>query len=143
MTRITIGEAGERAGLTAKAIRHYERRGLLPAPPRTDAGYRTYGDEDVAILSFIRQARALGMSLEEVRQILELQQGGSRPCEAVVKLLSAHIREIDETMSTLRGLRKTLASARDSARASREQGDEAAVCHIIERAGTPLTTSRL
>ena len=63
---VTIGEAAARTGLTAKAIRLYERRGLLGAPERNHSGYRTYGANDLAVLSFIRQARNLGLRLDEI-----------------------------------------------------------------------------
>lgn len=136
MARLTIGEVAKRAGLSAKAIRLYEARGLLPAPTRTEAGYRTYSDHDVAVLRFIRQARALDLGLEEIGHILDLQQDGGQPCATVVQLLDAHVREIDQTMAALRQLRKTLVAARNSAKASEDRGDQAVVCRLIESGAT-------
>ena len=136
MARLTIGEVAKRAGLSAKAIRLYEARGLLAAPARTEAGYRTYSEHDVAVLRFIRRARALDLGLQEIRNILDLQQAGGQPCATVIQLLDAHVREIDQTMAALRALRNTLVAARNSAKTSEERGDQAVVCRLIE-SGAP------
>lgn len=129
---ITIGQVARRSGLTPKAIRLYERRGLLKAAERTESGYRTYSQRDLELLRFIRQAKALGLRLDEVREIIDLQREGAQPCGKVLDLVDGHIREIDRTMADLRGLRKALSGARDAARAGNSRGEEAVVCRIIE-----------
>ncbi|MGH3493484.1 MAG: MerR family transcriptional regulator, partial [Sciscionella sp.] len=83
----TVGKAAQAAGLSAKAVRLYEAKGLLPAAERTEAGYRTYTDDDIAVLRFIRQAKTLGLSLAEIGDILDLRRGGVTPCRHVVTLL--------------------------------------------------------
>ncbi len=80
---ITIGQAARRSGLSPKAIRLYEAKGLLDAADRTPSGYRTYTDEDVAVLRFIRQAKSLDLRLNEIRDVIDLQRGGARPCQTV------------------------------------------------------------
>jgi DNA-binding transcriptional MerR regulator len=70
--RLKIGELARQTGLTIKTIRYYERRGLLEQPLRTEAGYRLYGPEDVARLQFIQRAKLLGLTLEEIRELVEL-----------------------------------------------------------------------
>ena len=132
---LTVGQAARRSGLTQKAIRLYETRGLLPLAPRTESGYRTYTPQDVALLRFIRQAKSLGLRLEEIKEIIDLERDGTQPCEKVLQLLGAHIQEIDRTIRDLRALRKSLVQARDAAAASDERGEGAMVCRIIERAG--------
>ena len=140
MASVTISAAARRSGLSPKAIRLYEARGLLAAPVRTGSGYRTYSEPDVAVLQFSRQARALKLGLDEIRQILEVQQGGVPPCETVVGILDAHVREIDRTLVALRGLRKTLVTVRDSAKRTDTHGSRAAVCRIIESSdATPVS----
>src|SRR5712692_8428096 len=129
---ITVGQAGRRSGLTPKAIRLYERRGLLSPAERTESGYRTYSPRDVEVLRFIRQAKSLGLRLEEIKQIIDLERAGTQPCEVVLEFLGSHIREIDRTMADLRALRKVLVGARDAAAASDEAGEGAVVCRIIE-----------
>ena len=78
----TVGKAARAAGLSAKAVRLYEAKGLLPEAPRTESGYRTYTDDDITVLRFIRQAKTLGLSLGEIRDILDLRRGGTTPCRA-------------------------------------------------------------
>ena len=67
-----IGELARRADVAIDTVRYYERQGLIPAPPRSASGYRHYGDADVAKLRFIRRAKALGFTLEEIRELLAL-----------------------------------------------------------------------
>ncbi|MGH2762570.1 MAG: MerR family DNA-binding protein [Thermoleophilaceae bacterium] len=129
---LTIGRAAQQSGLTPKAIRLYETRGLISEPDRTQSGYRTYTGDDVAILSFIRQARAVGLKLAEIKRVLDLQQSGAQPCGTVLSIVDGRVREIDEKMADLRSLRATLVRVRDSARESRKRGDEAVVCRLIE-----------
>src|SRR6266851_2095528 len=86
-TTWTVGKAAQAAGLSAKAVRLYEAKGLLPAAERTGAGYRTYTDDDITVLRFIRQAKTLGLSLGEIRDIIDLRRGGTAPCQHVVALL--------------------------------------------------------
>lgn len=131
----TVGKAAQAAGLSAKAVRLYESKGLLPAAERTGAGYRTYTDDDIAVLRFIRQAKTLGLSLAEIRDILDLRRGGTVPCRHVVALLDQRIREVDRTITELRQLRQALAGTRSHARQHQaEHGDR--VCGIIEHGAT-------
>ncbi|GAB3394209.1 heavy metal-responsive transcriptional regulator [Amycolatopsis echigonensis] len=132
-TTWTVGKAAEAAGLSAKAVRLYEAKGLLPPAERTAAGYRRYRDDDIAVLRFIRQAKTLGLSLNEIRDILDLRRSGTTPCQHVVALLDDRIREIDRTITELRQLRRTLADARaDAHQHHAEHAD--GVCGIIEHA---------
>jgi MerR family copper efflux transcriptional regulator len=130
---LTIGEAAAAAGLSAKAVRLYESRSLLPDVDRTAAGYRLYSDEHVAVLRFIRQAKTLGLTLTEIRDILDIRRDGTQPCRHVLQLLDQHIADLDRTITELRQLRRALAATRDHA-ASRPV-DSDAVCGIIEHHG--------
>src|SRR5713226_6358051 len=103
----TVGKAAQAAGLTPKAVRLYEARGLLPEAERTEAGYRTYTDDDITVLRFIGQAKTLGLSLAE-------------------------IRDVDHTLTELRQLRLSLADTRATAQDRMQDGD--AVCGIIQHA---------
>ena len=127
-----MGEAARRAGVSPKAVRLYETKGLLPPVERTVSGYRTYTEHDVEVLLFVRRARALGLRLEEIGRILDLQRQGAQPCATVVELLVGHLREIDRTMAELRALRKDLAAALNVAKSSAERGEAVVVCPIIE-----------
>ncbi len=129
----TVGKAAREAGLSAKAVRLYEAKGLLPEAQRTQAGYRTYTDDDITVLRFIRQAKTLGLSLGEIRDILDLRRGGTTPCRHVTALLDQRIRDIDKTITELRQLRRTLAGTRAHAR-QHQANDTQNVCGIIEHA---------
>src|ERR671919_2449080 len=84
---LKIGELARKAGVTAKAIRFYERKGILPAARRAANRYRVYGDDVADILRFIKQATGLGLSLAEIKDILVIRQGGRPPCTHVHQLL--------------------------------------------------------
>lgn len=131
---MTVGQAARAAGLTRRAVRLYEERGLLPCAPRTAAGYRLYDSDDVDTLTFIRRARALDLSLDDIGAILALRRGGTTPCTAVRALVDARIAEIDQAITDLRALRASLAATRqDAATPSPEPEPGAGVCPIIER----------
>ena len=129
---ITVGEAARRAGMSPKAVRLYEAKGILPPAQRTESGYRTYSEHDVQVLRFVRRARALGLRLEEIGRILDLQRQGAQPCGTVVQRLDGHLRHVDRAIKELRALRKDLAAALAVAKSSVERGDDVVVCPIIE-----------
>lgn len=128
---LTIGALAERTGFAAKTIRYYESIGLLPAPRRSDGGYRLYGEDDESRLAFIAKAKQLGLSLDEIRDVLALHDAGSAPCTHVLGLLDEHIHRVDEALAQLAAFRQQLASLRTRTR--RQAGPKgAAVCRIIE-----------
>jgi DNA-binding transcriptional MerR regulator len=129
---VRIGELAERVGVNTKTIRYYESIGLLPQPPRTDAGYRVYGAEDEARLVFIRTAQHLGLSLEEIGEVLALRDAGSAPCEHVRTMLREQIRTVSRRMAELRRLREELRALETVIDEIPES--EAAICRIIEHA---------
>jgi DNA-binding transcriptional MerR regulator len=133
---LTIGQAARAAGVTRKAVRVYEDRGLLPAAERSTAGYRLYTPADVELLTFIRRARTLGLHLDDIREVRDIRDGGIPPCATVRDLLDARITEIDATVADLLALRKTLADTRQRAD---ECTDDApvTVCSIIEESSPP------
>ncbi len=134
-----IGELAATAGVSAKTIRYYEAMGLLPPPARTVAGYRLYGPADRERLRFIRTARDLGLSLAEIRAILELRDGGQPPCTHVRELLNRKIAAIDAQLRALTAWRRELVRLRDAAVAPGAPG--ARCCPIIEGHRTGVGTS--
>ena len=106
---LVIGELAARTGTTPEAIRYYERVGVLPPPARAGGGrYRRYGETDVQRLGFVRRARELGFSLEEVRELLDLADQPERPCAEVDRLARAHLAAVDEKLQRLAVLRQEL-----------------------------------
>ena len=89
-SRLTIGTLSHRTGCNIETIRYYERVGLLPAPVRSPGGYRLYGSQHLKRLTFIRRARSLGFSIDEVRTLLKLADERKRPCGEVRVVAAAH-----------------------------------------------------
>jgi MerR family transcriptional regulator, copper efflux regulator len=132
MRQVTVGKAAEIAGVSAKAIRIWEAKGLLPTADRSQAGYRMFDEADLDVLRFIRRAKALGLTLDEISDILDLQRAGAQPCGRVTQMLDAHISHIDQTLAELRDLRRSLVTARRAADQARRAGGDTVVCQIIE-----------
>ena len=121
-----IGEASRLTGVSAKMIRHYESIGLIPSADRRDSNYRDYGHHDVHRLGFIRRARDLGFSIEQIRDLLKLWGDTHRSSADVKALTETHIAELDGKIRLLGEMRDTLAHL---ARAC--DGDHRPDCPII------------
>ncbi|MBX6368589.1 MAG: helix-turn-helix domain-containing protein [Rhodospirillales bacterium] len=105
---LNIGELGRRTGTNVETIRYYERIGLLEPPARTAAGYRSYRADDVQRLSFVRRARALGFSLDEIRELLGLADDKSHACEDVDRIARRHLADVEAKIAQLQALRREL-----------------------------------
>lgn len=130
---LTVGEAAEAVGVSCKAIRVWEARGLIPQAERTASGYRKFAETDLAPMRFIRQAKALGLTLGEIREVLDLRHAGANPCGRVVEAIDTHVATIDQAIADLVQLRHTLTLAKDCADTACPAGETGMVCHIIER----------
>lgn len=108
--RFSIGDLAKATDTKVETIRYYERIGLLPTPARTAGNYRSYSSEHLERLSFIRRARDLGFSLDQVRELLGLADETDRSCEAVDAIARAHLIEIDRKIADLAALRRELDS---------------------------------
>jgi MerR family copper efflux transcriptional regulator len=138
MDIMNIGQAAKRSGVSAKMIRHYEEVGLVPAPQRTDAGYRQYTERDVHTLRFIRHARDLGFSIPQIGELLGLWQNRRRPSRSVKALAESHIKALEEKTQELMAMKATLEHLARSC-----NGDDRPDCPILESlAGEGWTASR-
>ena len=127
-----IGEVARTTGVSAKMIRHYEAIGLIPPADRRDSNYRDYGNEDVHRLGFIRRARDLGFSIDEIRALLKLWGDRRRSSRDVKALTLKHLDELDRRIALLAEVRATLAHLAHCC-----DGDSRPDCPIIESlAGT-------
>jgi MerR family copper efflux transcriptional regulator len=124
---LTIGAAAQASGISAKMIRHYEQIGLIPKTRRTAAGYRTYSGQEIHALRFIRQARHLGFSTKQIRQLLALWRDRRRSSAKVKALTLEHIRELEEKIRELQAMKATLEHL-----ARHCHGDERPDCPILE-----------
>lgn len=103
---MNIGQLALATDAKAETIRYYERIRLLPRPPRTSGNYRDYSAEDVGRLAFIRRARELGFSIEQVRALSELAAQKERSCEAVDAIAREHLAEVEQKIASLTALRR-------------------------------------
>lgn len=131
---LTIGEAARRAGLSAKAVRLYEARGLLPPVERTKAGYRRFTEHDLRALRFIRQARAVGLGLAEIHTIMALRRAGIPPSEDIIALLQARFGDIERELAELQSLRQALGDVLDTVISTAHRGEDARLCRILDQA---------
>jgi DNA-binding transcriptional MerR regulator len=130
MLAMRIGELAERFGVTTKAIRFYERIGLLPDPPRTPSGYRSYDEVDAERLVFIKTAQRLGLSLDEIKEIIAFRDRGEQPCGYVTELLQRQVTDLDGRIREMHDLREEL--RRLQARAAEGMTTESRFCGVIE-----------
>jgi MerR family transcriptional regulator, mercuric resistance operon regulatory protein len=124
---LTIGALSKRTGVNIETIRFYERVGILPKPPRSAGGHRIYGQDQLMRLSFVRRSRELGFSLDEVRGLLQLVDGGRCTCAEVKAITLDHLADIRRKIADLRRLEHTLAEV-----AARCRGGRVPDCPVIE-----------
>lgn len=103
-----IGEVSKRVGIGIETIRFYERMGLIDAPRRTASGYRTYAKDDVKRLDFVKKSKALGFTLNEIRNLLSLRLDPNATCEEVKEATTAKIKDIEERIKDLQKMKKAL-----------------------------------
>ena len=125
-TAIAIGELSRRTGCNIETIRYYERIGLMPAPPRRGR-YRSYGGGDVVRLGFVRRARELGFTLDEVRALLGLAAGGDSTCAEVRDLAAVHLKDVRARIADLKRMERVLADSVRACDAGQDPG-----CPLID-----------
>src|SRR5437667_10025451 len=129
---LMIGQLARQVGVTAKAIRFYEAKRVLPRPTRGANGYRLYGQDAVETLTFVKQAAGLRLTLAEIREIIAIRQGGRPPCMHVRRLLQDKAPELDARRRDLIEMRRLI--RRSLAAWSRPGRGRSALCQHIEAA---------
>ena len=127
---LTIGNVACRVGVRPSALRYYEAQGILRPAERRPNGYRIYSDNAVNLLLFVKRAQSLGITLKEIKPLLNLASQGQRPCSHVKQLARKHLREIDDKIRELQALRNEL---RTLMRRKAGRPHENEVCPIIQR----------
>ena len=140
--RRRAGEVAKSLGVGVQTLHYYEREGLIPEPPRTASGYRMYPPELVERVRFIRKAQALGLSLDEIREILRLVEEGTSPCGCVQDALAGKLHEVDERLRELQSFRDDLAALVQKAPELSTHAAGAQLCAIVEEA-VPLPATRI
>lgn len=132
MSLVTIKQASAATGVSPKMIRHYESIGLITAPTRTENRYRHYTEAELHALGFIRRARDLGFSIEDIRQLLALWRDRARPSAEVKAIALRHIAELDAKAAALKAMSETLKHL-----AAHCHGDSRPDCPILAALETP------
>jgi len=110
MEKLTIGQLAKKANVNLETIRYYERRGLMPEPPRNKSGHREYSMEEVKRTEFIKRSQALGFSLKEILELLSLRVEPGRTCGDVKERVEAKIADIEKRIEDLERIREALLS---------------------------------
>ena len=127
-----IGELSEITGVLRETVRYYERTGLTPKPQRAENGYRVYSDDDVERLQFIRRARQLDFSLNDVAEILAFREHNQPPCQYVLQLVQERIATIEMCIRDLVRLRDELSALYETGKQLPEDAQmKACVCNVI------------
>lgn len=129
-----ISEAAGQAGVNVQTLRYYERRGLLPKPPRRSSGYREFPDDAVRIVRFIKRAQELGFSLDEVEELLRLRRNSRRDRPRIRRVAERRLAQIDQKIAELQRMRTALTVLVEAC-----HGNEALDCPIIEALDTEVS----
>ena len=108
MNILTIGQLAKRAQVNVDTIRYYERRGLIPEPPRRQSGYRQYSQDDVVRIQFIKRAQELGFALKEIEELLALRVDPDTTCAGIKEQTEAKIADISTKIQTLQRMTRVL-----------------------------------
>jgi DNA-binding transcriptional MerR regulator len=125
---MSIGELASATGVKVVTIRYYEQIGILPAPARTGANYRTYSREHARRLGFVRRCRELGFSLDQIRDLFRLSAEDAPSCAEVCQIAEQHLQTIEDKLADLTRLASELRQIRASCSGSRPMAE----CRIIE-----------
>lgn len=126
-----IGQLARQSQLNPKTIRFWEQVGLLDEPRRTESGYRLYDESHIERVHFVVRAKRLGLSLDEIREIIQLQEGGQTPCIHVEHLLQKRLEELREVQAELAQLQADLQSALDQTQTALAQAGGSEYCPVI------------
>lgn len=126
---LRIGELATRAGVSIDTVRYYERERLLPRAARTGGGFRLFKPEAVERIRFIKQAQEIGLSLEEIGELLS--EGGAIECQRVHDLLRAKLEELDGKIKSMRAFRRTLARHYEACEKELRKHGRAAQCPVL------------
>ena len=129
---LDIGRASKASGVSVKMIRHYEAIGLLKNVARTHANYRVYSDKDVHTLRFIKRARTLGFSMDDIRDLLALWQNKTRPSASVKKIAGGRLLDLKRRIAEMQSMVATLEHLTHNC-----HGDQRPDCPILDDLARP------
>jgi MerR family transcriptional regulator, Zn(II)-responsive regulator of zntA len=129
---LQVGEVAHKLGLNSQTLYFYERIGLIPTPQRTETGYRLFSETDIERLTFISRAKALGLSLDEIKELLTLRDGKALTCQAVHEYLLQKVQQLNEQIKGLQRLRDELLPILERCRQSLDNADTPPECDVLE-----------
>ena len=129
-----IGELAKQGGVDPWTIRYYEKERLIPLAPRSASHYRLYPPETIALIQFIKTAQGLGLTLEEIKKVIEAKRLKGQPCEHVVELLEMKIVTLHQKVKEMEKLRKTIQGLLRNWKKVRHK-KTTCICEIIESSG--------
>ncbi|MEQ8754426.1 MAG: MTH895/ArsE family thioredoxin-like protein [Coleofasciculus sp. G1-WW12-02] len=132
---LQVGEVARKLGLNPQTLYFYERIGLIPSPKRTEAGYRLFDNQDIERLSFISRAKALGLSLDEIKELLVLQDGESLSCGEVYQMLLKKVQQIEDNIQQLQRLRTELLPLLNRCQENAQRLGEERQCIVFKDVG--------
>ncbi|ACP22298.1 transcriptional regulator, MerR family (plasmid) [Sinorhizobium fredii NGR234] len=135
---MNIGQASRTSGVSSKMIRYYEQIGLIKPALRTASSYRTYGDNDIHTLRFVRRARDLGFSVEQIKELLALWRDRARASSDVKAVALEHVAELERKIAAIQEMTKTLKHL-----ASHCHGDDRPACPIIDEIANGAEIDRI
>ena len=125
--RLQRAELARRTGCNLETIRYYEKTGMIPDPPRTASGYRVYDEAHVARLQFILRARELGFSIDEIRGLLDLVDGGTQTCAEVKERTERHLADVRAKIADLKRIERVLSETAEQC-----SGEDVPECPVLE-----------
>jgi DNA-binding transcriptional MerR regulator len=128
---LKIGEIAQKLGINPQTLYFYERIGLIKSPQRTEAGYRLYNKEDWEKLSFISHAKSLGLSLAEIKQLLQLKEDQSLSCQEVYQKLLNKVQEIDAQIANLQTLKAEILPLLQKCKINAEKNTNNSQCIVL------------
>ncbi len=129
MSGLTIGQLAKAAEVHIETIRYYERRGLIPKAPRRMSGYRQFSQEDVRRIRFIKHAKALGFTLEEVAELLVLKREPASTCGDIIEKIETKLIDIDGKLGSLQRMKTTLVALKKACKTPEASSKD---CPILE-----------
>lgn len=142
MNVLTIGQLAKQAGVNVETIRYYERRSLLPEPPRRVSGYRQYSPDAVARIQFIKRAQELGFSLNEIQELLSLRVDAESACSEVKQRAESKVAEIEQKMATLQRMKQILTDLMQHCHTQEPTAECPILAALDTDATTPSTSAR-
>jgi Hg(II)-responsive transcriptional regulator len=136
---VRTSEVAAQARVNAQTLRYYERRGLLPAPERSAAGYRAYTSQAVRLVRFIKRAQELGFPLDDIESLLDLADGGPDSCDALRGLATEKIADLQDRIADLQAMHRALGRLVQTCAQPRDRRE----CPILVEIGSGADRGRL